>query len=184
MKNLIRKILKEELLKEEADFNQIYRDLHKKMLYGVCMKYANNNISLAEDYCQDGWVKIYNNFDKFGGMNLSGWVYTVIKHNILDELRKKKLEYIDDPDSHFRRHIDSDYEEEPEEDERLDDIRAVVSNLSPQYKDVFNLYSQGYKHREIAKLLNISVGTSKSNLFKAKANINKYLANKPPVEGL
>ena len=75
----------------------------------------------------------------------------------------------------------SDYEEEPEEDERLADVRAVVSNLSPQYRGVFDLYSQGYKHKEIAKLLNISVGTSKSNLFKAKANINKYLANKPSL---
>jgi len=182
MKNLIRKILKEELLKEEADFNQIYRDLHKKMLYGLCMKYTDD-INQAEDYCQEGWMKVYKYLDKLDEVrDAEAWVYTVIKNKILDELRKKKLQYVDDPD--WSRIDSGDEDKEETEDIRLDDIRAVVSNLSPQYKDVFNLYSQGYKHREIAKLLNISVGTSKSNLFKAKVNINKYLANKPPVEGL
>ena len=56
------------------------------------------------------------------------------------------------------------------------DIISLSKNLSPQYKAVFDLYYlKGHKHHEIANMLNINVGTSKSNLSKAKANIKKYL---------
>jgi RNA polymerase sigma-70 factor (ECF subfamily) len=63
-----------------------------------------------------------------------------------------------------------------------DELLKCVQNLSPAYKQVFNLYVvDGYQHQEIAEMLNISVGTSKSNLAKAKMNLRKFLSEKMAV---
>jgi RNA polymerase sigma-70 factor (ECF subfamily) len=61
------------------------------------------------------------------------------------------------------------------------EIMKLVQRLSPAYRTVFNLYViEGYKHNEIAKMLDISVGSSKSNLAKAKANLRKMIAQDMP----
>jgi len=177
MKNLIKKILKEELLKENLKFEDIYNDLWSKMLYSVCMKYTND-INQAQDYCQNGFMKVYNNLDKFKNIgSLEGWVRRIITNSMIDDYRKKKVQptaqVIDDPD--WGR-IDSGYDdEEYSEDDRMPGVQQAITKLSPQYKKVFELYLDGYKHEEIAKMLGITVGTSKSNVFKAKQAIRKYV---------
>ncbi len=73
------------------------------------------------------------------------------------------------------------YDDEEEEEMNVGgvsgkDIIQLSNKLSPKYKEIFDLYYlEGYKHHEIADILDISIGTSKSNLSKAKANIKKYL---------
>ena len=70
------------------------------MLYGVCMKYTND-INTAQDYCQNGFMKVYNNLTKFSGnkRSLKGWVKKVIGNNIIDELRKRNSNILrDEPD--------------------------------------------------------------------------------------
>ena len=63
------------------------------MLRQVCMKYTND-INQAKDYCQSGWVKVYQKLDKFTGKgSVDGWISTVIRNTILDELRKRKIDY-------------------------------------------------------------------------------------------
>jgi len=67
MKRIIRKILKEEILKEKSDINfkDVYDEMWKKMLYGVCMKYTND-INQAQDYCQNGFMYIDRIFRRLG----------------------------------------------------------------------------------------------------------------------
>ena len=155
-------------------WNKIYNDLWDEILHGVCMKYTND-INTAEDYCQNGFIKVYQNINKFrGGGSLKGWIKKVINNNIIDELRKKKIKYTtDEPD--WSRMDTPESEEYKEEGISVEDIMRASDRLSPKFQAVFDLYSQGYKHEEIANELGISIGTSKSNLFKAKANIRKYL---------
>ena len=155
-------------------WNKIYNDLWDEILYGVCMKYTND-INTAQDYCQNGFIKVYQNINKFtGGGSLKGWIKKVISNNIIDELRKKKLQYTtDEPD--WARMDAPESEEYKEEGISVEDIMRASDRLSPKFRAVFDLYSQGYKHEEIADELGINIGTSKSNLYKAKANIRKLL---------
>jgi len=182
MKRIIRKILKEEILKEKSDINfkDVYDEMWKKMLYGVCMKYTND-INQAQDYCQNGFMKIYNNLDKFTSTgSLEGWVKRVINNSIIDEIRKQKIKYTEE-EPEWGRMNKLSYDPDQTEEENVEgisgtDIISLSKNLSPQYKAVFDLYYlDGYKHHEIANILGINVWTSKSNLSKAKANIKKYL---------
>lgn len=158
-----------------AEMGKIYNELWDEMLHSVCMKYTND-INTAQDYCQNGFVKVYQNIHKkTRDGSLKGWIRRVINNNILDELRKKKIKYTTD-DSMLGRIEDPT----PTEDQYVEKISAIeimraAENLSPRFKEVFDLYFEGYKHEEIAEKLGITVGTSKSNLFKAKANLRKYL---------
>ncbi len=162
-------------LQSEINYSNLYKDLWKEMLHGVCMKYTND-INTAQDYCQNGFVKVYNNLTKFSGNkgSLKGWVKKVIGNNIIDEIRKKKLQYTNDEPDWGRMDIPVG-EEYNEEGISVEDLMRVADRLSPKFKAVFDLYAQGYKHEEIADELGINIGTSKSNLYKAKANIRKWL---------
>ena len=95
-----------------------------------------------------------------------------------DELRKKKMDFVDGEDGFDFSRYDSGEEDYKEDDDELsmDDVMIGLEKLSPTYKKIFKMfYLDGLSHEEISKKLGISVGTSKSNLFKAKANIKKYL---------
>ncbi len=184
MKSLI-KILDEhlqtEISTERESFQELYEKLWDKMLHQVCMKYTKD-INQARDYCQNGWLKVFNKLDKFEGTgSLDGWVSVVIRNNILDELRKRKVDYAEEEPEWGRLGKGSvepeieDYDVETSEGITFNDVIQAARNLSPAYKEAFELYAQGYKHQEIAEKLGISVGTSKSNVFKAKENIKKML---------
>jgi RNA polymerase sigma-70 factor (ECF subfamily) len=192
MKSLI-KILDEHLENEisidEESFKDLYKQFWDKMLRQVCMKYTND-INQAKDYCQSGWVKVYQKLDKFTGKgSVDGWISTVIRNTILDELRKRKIDYVEkepewgrlgkgqllDPDAGSIESYNEEGTFETSEGITFDDVIQATKQLSPAYKEVFELYLQGYKHEEIAEKLGITVGTSKSNVFKAKENIKKML---------
>jgi len=177
MEKLIKKILKEELLKENLRFDDIYSELWDKMLYSVCMKYTND-INVAQDYCQNGFMKVYNNLHTYKNTgSLEGWVRRIINNSMIDDFRKKKnqptAQTIDEPD--WGR-IDSGYDdEEYSEDDRMHYVKQAITNLSPSNREAFELYLDGYKHEEIADMLGISVVASKSRVFKAKREIRKLI---------
>jgi|7_EtaG_2_1085326.scaffolds.fasta_scaffold02270_16 RNA polymerase sigma-70 factor (ECF subfamily) len=158
-----------------ADMGKIYNELWDEMLHSVCMKYTND-INTAQDYCQNGFVKVYQNIHKkTRDGSLKGWIRRVINNNILDELRKKKIKYTTDDSMLGRVEDPTSTEDQYVEKISTIEIMRAAENLSPAFKKVFELYFEGYKHEEIAEKLGITVGTSKSNLFKAKANLRKYL---------
>jgi len=192
MKSLIKILdehLENEISIEQESFKDIYNQLWDKMLRNVCMKYTND-VNQAKDYCQSGWVKVYQKLDKFTGKgSVDGWISTVIRNTILDELRKRKIDYVEkepewgrlgkgqllDPDAGSIESYNEEGTFETSEGITFDDVIQATKQLSPAYKEVFELYLQGYKHEEIAEKLGITVGTSKSNVFKAKENIKKML---------
>jgi RNA polymerase sigma factor (sigma-70 family) len=165
------------LLKENK-FETIFNDYYQKMLNTVCMKYTKD-LDKAQDFCQNGFIKVYQNLNKYDETgSLEGWVRRVINNSILDELRKKKMDFVDGEDGFDFSRYDSGEEDYKEDDDELsmDDVMIGLEKLSPTYKKIFKMfYLDGLSHEEISKKLGISVGTSKSNLFKAKANIKKYL---------
>ena len=166
----------------KSEFGELYALLWDKMLNTVCRKYTND-IAIAQDYCQNGFIKVYNNFSKYKDKgSLEGWVWRVINNSILDELKKRDIETqntVKDEFDFSRIIYSEDVYEEPEYP--INEIMGLIKYLTPSYKRVFEMYYlEGLKHNEISEILSISLSTSKTNLMKAKKNLKKYLQNGSP----
>lgn len=144
------------------------------------MRYCNAHDDALE-IVNDGFLKI---FKTLGGFNpryenyeasLMGWVKSIMIHTAIDNFRKNRKNYLlnEIEESHLEI---TDSSETSIDRMSFKEIFALVQKLSRMYRTVFNLYViDGFKHEEIAKQLNISVGTSKSNLAKARMNIQKMI---------
>ncbi|HEX7902802.1 MAG TPA: RNA polymerase sigma factor [Chitinophagaceae bacterium] len=144
---------------------ELYRRFSPKM-YAVCLRYAGN-AEEAEDILQEGFIKIFKKLDSFrGDGSFEGWIRRIFVNTAIEHFRRKK--YLQPV---------TEKEENTMEGKSLSaldglaekDILALVQELSPGYRTVFNLYVvEGYTHKEIGDMLNISEGTSKSQLSRAK----------------
>ena len=145
--------------------HELYNRFASKM-YGVCLRYAGN-AEEAEDILQEGFIKVFNKIGSFRSEgSFEGWIRRIFVNTAIEHFRKKiYLQPI------------TDYEEDTVEGKYLSvldslaekDIIQLVQQLSPGYRTVFNMYVvEGYTHKQIAEALNISEGTSKSQLSRAK----------------
>lgn len=158
---------------------KIYEMLFSPMM-SVCMRYAEDRQE-ATDILQDGFIKV---FEKIGlyddNGSFEGWVRRIIVNTAIDSIRKKKKEILTDDTSLYK----ANWEDEEENTSAysglgVNDVVEAMQQLSPMYRAVFNLYvMDGLSHQEIADELDISVGTSKSNLSKARLRIKEILQNK------
>ena len=175
-KNTIKEFITEN---GDSKFNDLYNQLWDKMMSSVCRKYTNDEAK-AEDFCQNGFIKAYQNISKHDGKgSIEGWIARVIRNNILDELRKNKISFTNGNSDFNLDNIGDNVEEPNEEKYNINDIKKVLSNVSKAYKKVFELYYfENLKHKEIAEELGISINTSKTNLMKAKKKIKDLLNKK------
>ncbi len=160
---------------------RLYEAYYGKMMV-VCRRYAKDNDE-ALDIFQEGFIKVFNNISKYGDKgSFEGWIRRIMVNTAIDHIRKNKVN--NSMVELNERHTDTMSEEEDESDAILnnigyDELLLCVQDLSPAYRQVFNMYVvDGFSHQEIADALNISVGTSKSNLSKAKVNLKKLLSDK------
>lgn len=118
-------------------------------------------------------MKIFKNIKKFDlAMPFKPWLRRILINTCINNFKKKKLNFTERLEAANEYHDSEDILSGISYQEILDMIRQ----LSPAYRAVFNLHViEGYKHEEIAEMLNISVGTSKSNLSKAKKNLQLIL---------
>lgn len=168
--------------------NRISQKDFYKLFYGyaaaICNRYVNNNNELVE-VVNDGFLKIYRELEKFDSnvinleSRLKAWIRAIMIHTAIDHYRKKTKDrvnanYVSDNLEHLTFN-----DETPIDKISYYEIVELVSQLSPMYKLVFNMsVIDGMSHNEIAKQLNISEGTSKSNLFKARQIIIKLIEKK------
>lgn len=157
---------------------QIYR-LFGSKLFAVCLKYSRNHTE-AEDHFQDGFILIFEKISQYNFQgSFEGWMKRVMINNILQHYRKlTPLDY------HQEDVTDQDIELEDEEIP-MDYLLSIIQELPHRYRMVFNLYViDGFSHKEIAQMLEITTGTSKSNLARArmilKEKIENYKAKKFP----
>ncbi len=155
---------------------ELYRRFSPRM-YAVCLRYAGN-AEEAEDILQEGFIKIFKKLGSFRGEgSFEGWVRRVFVNTAIEHFRRKR--YLQPV---------TEKEEKTIEGKSLSaldglaekDILALIKELSPGYRTVFNLYVvEGYTHKEIADMMGISEGTSKSQLSRAKVilqdMVRKYL---------
>ncbi|MDY7394651.1 sigma-70 family RNA polymerase sigma factor [Aureibaculum sp. 2210JD6-5] len=144
--------------------SQIYQ-LYAGKLFGLCLKYSKN-YQEAQDNLHEGFITIFNKIEQyqFKG-SFEGWLKRIIINTALQTYRKKNVLSLVNEEI-----PDVEVEVEIEDDEiSLDFLLKLIQELPERYQMVFNLYVlDGYPHKEIAKMLNISEGTSKSNLSRAR----------------
>jgi RNA polymerase sigma factor (sigma-70 family) len=155
-----------------------------KLFYGrmlaVCMRYISDRDS-AQDVVQEGFIKIFNKVNVFDFKgSFEGWMRRIFVNTAIDSIRRNKKDvFLTDNDNDFKMQaVDFivDFESDQATELKAEIALKAIQKLSPAYRTVFNLYvMEEYSHREIAEILGISEGTSKSNLAKAKANLQKRL---------
>lgn len=144
------------------------------------MRYCHNHDDAVE-ITNDGFLKVYKTIGNFSPKydnieaSLMGWIKSIMVYTAIDNFRKNER-------YNNQLHIEEvHYTIEDNDESSIDrlsykEIISLVQKLSPMYRTVFNLYViDGFKHHEIAAQLNITTGTSKSNLAKARINIQKML---------
>ena len=158
----------------------IFRSFYGKMM-SVCRRYTSDD-DQAKDIVQDGFIKVFKNLERFNYKgSFEGWIRRIMVNTAIDFTRKLKSSHESPneakPIEDYKDIAIEEDEELPEEFQlNVSDIKTAMNELSTAYKNVFNLYVfENYSHQEIAEELDISVGTSKSNLAKARANMKKIL---------
>ncbi len=172
-------IIKGCLKNDRASQKALYETFYSKML-GVCLRYSKGSDE-AKDILHEGFLKVFLNLKKFQGAgSFEGWIRRIIVNTAIDHLRKNKQNYLI-VSTVYANEKGSHLADEINEDELVlqinqEEILKAVQELTPAYRTVFNLFViEEYTHKEIADLLDISEGTSKSNLSKAKFNLKKNL---------
>lgn len=146
--------------------------------YGYSMSVAFRYVTDREDAVEilnTSFLKVFKNIGSYDlDKPFKPWIRRILINSAIDHLRIRKR---------IVEEGDIERVQEPNIDEGItgqlayEEILKLIQQLSPSYRAVFNLFViEGYKHEEISEMLGISVGTSKSNLFKAKAHLRDALA--------
>lgn len=148
---------------------------YKGKMFALCLRYANNR-SDAEDIFQEGFVRVFRDLNQYSGSgNFEGWMRKIFVNTALQHLQKQKrgLELTALESNDF-----ADESVPPFDTEELParNLMLILQQLPPGFRAIFNLHVlEGYSHPEIAEIMGISVGTSKSQLLRAKAHFRKLL---------
>jgi RNA polymerase sigma factor (sigma-70 family) len=159
--DLIRGCINGDRRMQEALYNRF-----SPRMYAVCLRYAGN-AEEAEDILQEGFIKIFKKLDTFRSEgSFEGWIRRIFVNTAIEHFRRKRyLQTVSEKEENTIEGKDISVLDKM----AAKDIMALIKELSPGYRTVFNMYVvEGYTHKEIADMLNISEGTSKSQLSRAK----------------
>lgn len=152
--------------------HELYELFAPKML-SVCRQYVKQD-EIAEEVMLNGFLKVFVHLSsyKFEG-SFEGWIRRIMVNESISQLRREKDLYFEDEEvlEYSKEHASY-----LETDLEVAEIQRLIDSLPDGYKTVFVLYAvEGYKHSEIAELLNISENTSKTQLFKARKMLQKLV---------
>ena len=157
--------------KNNREAQHVLYELHAPKMLSVCRQYVKD-AHFAEDVMVTAFVKVFKGLQSFEFKgSFEGWVRRIMVRESITYLRKKQFVVYDDevfekqqPSYHSNTELDVEY------------VQQLIDALPEGYKMVFVLYAvEGYKHQEIAELLDITVGTSKSQLSKARKQLQENL---------
>ncbi|WP_439556644.1 RNA polymerase sigma factor [Dyadobacter sp.] len=151
---------------------QVYHKYSTRML-GLCFRYICDEMA-AEDVMVEGFLKIFGKIDQFNSDgSFEGWIRRIMVNESLGYLRKQKRvleDNLSDEAHNIPDYIQADQNLEAQE------LLELIERLPAGYRTVFNLYAiEGYAHIEIAEMLGISESTSKSQLHRARALLQKMV---------
>jgi len=158
--------------------SELYKLFSGKM-FAVCLRYAKDRME-AEDMLQTGFIKIFRSASTFTTEgSLEGWIRRIMVNNAIEIHRKNRVTFIDiDEIPSVDEHRNASYDTQL----AVKDLMQLINALPIGYRTIFNLYAiEGYSHVEIAELLQISEGSSKSQLSRARAKLKMNLSK---MEGI
>ncbi|MBB6500724.1 RNA polymerase sigma factor [Pedobacter cryoconitis] len=167
--------------KDRSSQYLLYKEFYSYCL-AICRRYSLNDDDAAE-VLNDGFLKVFTYIGKYDLTKpFKPWIARIITNTAIDHYRMN-LKFSDHDD--VSEHEDIGHGAAIYDHLAYKDLLILIQTLSPAYRTVFNLYAiDGYSHEEIAGLLKISAGTSKSNLFKARQHLREKLKvlnmNQPP----
>lgn len=162
-------------IKGKPDAQRELYEKYSRLLLGICIRYAGS-VEEAEDILQEGYVKIFLNISHFKGEgSLLAWMRRIMINTAITAYHKSlKHRYHDD----IGEIKETDMEEMTfdEADFTAEELKNVIARMPEGYRMVFNLYAiEGYKHREIADLLEIDENTSKSQYSRSRRWLQERL---------
>ena len=149
---------------------ELYNQYASKM-YGVCLNYSKDATE-AEDNLQDGFIRVFTKITQYSFKgSFEGWMRRIMVNTSLEKFRKNHHLY---PVEDMMAFESVQNPEETLSAISAEDLLKIIQELPPRYRMVFNLYAiEGYSHQEIAELMSINEGTSKSNLSRARVILQK-----------
>ena len=172
----LEQLIKDCIKKDAKAQSELYQ-LYSSKLFAICLKYSRNHAE-AQDNLHDAFITIFNKISQYKNKgSFEGWIKRITINTALQRYREKGVLDLVSEDQI------EDVNVEVDDDElNVDFLLGIIQNLPDRYRLVFNLYVlDGYSHKEIAKMLDITIGTSKSNLSRArlilKEKIETYRAN-------
>lgn len=167
----------------EKDDQKAYAELlnrYRESVFFTMLKMCNNKDD-AEDLTIEAFGRAFKKLDQYSpDFAFSTWLFKIASNNAIDFLRKKKQSYALSLDNKSENSEGTDYSSniksitlDPEESfikkQKIENIRVLVDNLKPKYKEMIELfYFQELSHEEISKKLNLPIGTIKAQLFRAR----------------
>ncbi|MDB5262331.1 MAG: polymerase sigma-70 factor [Adhaeribacter sp.] len=160
------------LQKGEGKAQKFVYEKYAAIMLGICMRYLKNQMD-AEEIMLNGFVRIFGHAGQFQNKgSFEGWMKRIVVNEALGFLRKKEPMHL----AIEKEHIQVAAEANAEMDLAVEDLLNLLHELPAGYRTVFNLYAiEGYSHKEIAEMLDINEGTSKSQLSKARAMLQRRL---------
>ena len=157
---------------------QLYSIFSKKM-FVVCLRYAQTTLE-AEDILQNGFIKVFTKHHLFDGKgSLEGWIKRIMVNTAIESYRQSKEKYTDSIDEQHENTIHSHLTSDTSS---YQDLLKLIKELPLGYRTVFNLYAiEGYSHKEIAEMLGISEGNSKSQLSRARQALQQKLIKEKTI---
>lgn len=158
--------------KQNREAQQVLYELHAPKMLSVC-RYYIKDVHQAEEVMLNGFFKVFKNLNTFKNEgSFEGWIRRIVVREAISFLRQKKTIEFATEDAY----INHDYGNNIKTNIEVAEIQQLIDSLPEGYRMVFVMYAiEGYKHFEIAALLKISEGTSKSQLFKARQMLQQKI---------
>ncbi|WP_106830833.1 RNA polymerase sigma factor [Parabacteroides pacaensis] len=152
---------------------ELYEKFSRKMM-GVCLRYSNDR-ETARDLLQDGFVKVFTNIDAYlGNGSFEGWIRKIFVNCALEHLRKadvlrestelESTAELIEPEASVMDHLSAQ------------ELMSIIQKLPAGFRTVFNLFAiEGYSHKEISEMLNITESTSRSQYTRARQLLQRTI---------
>jgi RNA polymerase sigma factor (sigma-70 family) len=163
-------------IKGDRKMQEVLYNRFSAKMYAVCLRYSGKAED-AQDILQEGFIKVYKNLHRFRREgSFEGWMRRIFVNTAIEHYRRSANFY---PVSESQENNIEDQSWSAFDKLAAKDLIRLIQELAPGYRTVFNMYVvEGYSHREIAEMLGISEGTSKSQLARAKGLLQNIILNK------
>jgi len=156
---------------DQRAYHALYRQFERR-IYSLAFRFAGGDAALAADWTQDAFVRAWQRLDQFQHKSSFGtWLYRLATNVCLSGLRKRERSRVAAGACHDIESLPAQPQDDPL------DLEAAVTALPERARTVLLLHDvEGYRHREIASMLNIATGTSKAHLHRARSLLREMLA--------